>query len=287
MDKNVDFKELERFASRIRVETLKEFREFGSGHVGGAMSTIETLAVLYGAVMNIDPKNPKWPARDYLVISKGHSGPSLYATLALKGYFPLEQLMTLNKPGTDLPSHCDMNHTPGVDMTTGSLGQGISTAIGLALGNRLDNHNNKVYLIIGDGECDEGQIWEGAMFASHWKIDNLIGFVDYNKQQLDGYTKDVLDLGDIRAKFEAFGWYSQAVDGHNVEAIYNAIQRAKEVKGRPSMIVLDTAKGKGCTFAEGQEFNHHMAFSKEQCDEAIVCAQGVLDELNSEVCHEL
>lgn len=280
---DINFKELERFAARIRVETLKEFKEFGSGHVGGSMSTVETLAVLYGAVLNIDPKNPKWPNRDYLVISKGHSGPSLYATLALKGYFPLEMLMTLNKPGTDLPSHCDMNLTPGVDMTTGSLGQGISTAIGLALGNRLDNRDNKVYFILGDGECDEGQIWEGALFASHWKLDNLIGMVDYNKQQLDGYTKDVLNLGDLRAKFETFGWYAQSVDGHNVEEIYNAMQKAKETKGKPSMIVLNTVKGKGCVFAEGQIFNHHMSFSKKQCIDAITCAEKKLNNLEKEV----
>jgi transketolase len=262
----------DRFAAEIRHETLKELATLGFGHVGGAMSIIETLAVLYGGVMNIDPKNPRWEERDWLVCSKGHAGPAIYATLALKGYFDKELLSTLNQGGTSLPSHCDRNKTTGIDMTTGSLGQGMSTAIGVALGNRLDGRNNWTYLILGDGELDEGQVWEGALFANHFKLDNLIAFIDYNKQQLDGYTKDIMDLGDVAAKFESFGWNAQSIDGHDMEAIENAVEAAKAAKGVPSVIVLNTVKGKGCTFAEGILNNHHVAFTKEQGEEAIDAA---------------
>ena len=174
-------KELEKFATQIRLETLKALTHLGFGHAGGALSIVETLAVLYGGVMNIDPQNSTWEARDWLVVSKGHSGPAVYATLALRGYFPLEDLLTLNQGGTKLPSHCDRTKTVGIDMTTGSLGQGVSSAIGIALGHRLDQRDNYTYLIIGDGECDEGQVWEGALFAAHQKLDRLIAFVDANK----------------------------------------------------------------------------------------------------------
>ena len=259
---------LKKFAAEIRVETLKELGEFGAGHIGGALSIVETLAVLYGEVMKIDPKNPRWEERDWFVCSKGHAGPSIYATLMLKGYFEKEMLKTLNRGGTNLPSHCDRNKTPGIDMTTGSLGQGMSTAIGIALGNRLDKRENWTYLMLGDGEINEGQVWEGVLFANQFKLDNFIVFVDYNKKQLDGYTKDVMDLGDIAEKFSSFGWHTQSIDGHNIEAIYEAIEKAKSAKQKPSVIVLNTVKGKGCAFAENAEQNHNMAFTKEQCEEA-------------------
>jgi len=165
--------ELQLFAETIRLNTLRQFKTLGFGHVGGAMSIVETLAVLYGQVMRIDPRQPDWPERDWLVMSKGHAGPALYAALALKGYFPLAMLETLNKAGTSLPSHCDRNLTSGVDMTTGSLGQGMSTAIGVALGHRLDERDNHTFLILGDGECDEGQVWEGALSAAHFRVDRL------------------------------------------------------------------------------------------------------------------
>jgi transketolase len=266
---NEKIKALERFATEIRLETMKELTHLGFGHVGGAMSVVETLAVLYGGVMRIDPQNPRWPDRDWLVVSKGHSGPAVYATLALKGFFPLQELLTLNQGGTNLPSHCDRNKTVGVDMTTGSLGQGVSSAIGIALGNRLDKRDNYTYLIIGDGECDEGQVWEGALFAAHQKLDNLIAFVDDNKKQLDGYTKDINDLGDIRGKFEAFGWHAQKVDGASVAAIYEGIQQAKDVTGQPSVIVLDTIKGQGVRFVEEIMMNHHIVIDQEQAKAAI------------------
>lgn len=261
--------ELERFATQIRIETIKEMGNLGFGHLGGAMSVIEALAVLYGEVMNIDPQNPRWEDRDWLVCSKGHAGPAIYATLAMKGYFPMKELETLNKPGTNLPSHCDMNKTIGIDMTTGSLGQGASLAVGVALGNRMDGKVSKTFLILGDGELQEGQVWESVLFASHRKLDNLITLVDNNKQQLDGYTKDICEMGDIAAKFESFGWYAQHIDGSKVGEIHEAIEKAKKVKGKPSVIIMDTIKGYGCCFAEGIVDNHHVTISKEQMEQAL------------------
>ena len=250
-------KDLELFAKNIRIQVLKALGELGFGHLGGAMSAADVLGVLYGGVMNVDPKNPQWEDRDYFVMSKGHAGPALYAALALKGYFPVEQLLTINTNGTRLPSHPDRNSTTGVDMSTGSLGQGMSTAIGIA------------YLLLGVGESQEGQVWEGALYAPQHKLSHLIAFLDYNHQQLDGYTKDICDLGDMRQKFQDFGWYALEVAGHAVDAIYDAIALAKHQQEKPTMIVLQTQKGKGCFFAEGIKYNHHMRFSKEQCEEAI------------------
>ncbi|MDR3592336.1 MAG: transketolase [Negativicutes bacterium] len=269
-------KELEKFAIQIRLEAMRGFHALGFGHIGGSMSVAELLAVLYGGVMKIDPQNPGWPDRDWFVLSKGHAGPALYAALGLKGYFPVEELVTLNKPNTRFPSHCDRNKTPGVDMTTGSLGQGMSTAIGVALGNLLDGRESYTYLVLGDGECDEGQVWEGALFARQQKVYNLIAFVDYNGQQLDGYTKDICDLGDIAGKFAEFGWFTQSIDGHDVAAIHSAIEKAKAQKDKPAMIVLNTSKGKGCCFAENILYNHHMNFSKEQSAEAIALLEAQL-----------
>ena len=256
-------------AEGIRLVTLQTLANIGFGHVGGAMSIVETLAALYGGELKADPNNPDWRERDRLVMSKGHAGPALYATLCLRGFYPKEILLELNQGGGSLPSHCDMNKTIGIDMTTGSLGQGMSTAIGLALGSRLDNIDNYTYLILGDGECNEGQVWEGAMFAAHHKLDKLITFVDWNKQQLDGFTNDILDIGDIAEKFKAFGWHSQTVDGHDPGRIKAAIIDAKRYKDAPSAIVLDTIKGYGCNFAEAVASNHHMNFTKEQIDSAI------------------
>ena len=238
-------KERRVFEEEIRVESLKEFLALGFGHVGGSMSIVETLAVLYGKEMTFDPKNPNMEDRDRLVISKGHAGPALYATLALKGFFPLEVLLTLNQGGTSLPSHCDRLKTPGVDMTTGSLGQGMSTACGVALGNKIKKNDKYTYLILGDGECNEGQVWEGAMFAAHQKLDNLIVFVDYNKQQLDGATSDVLDMGDMVDKFSSFGCHTVKVDVHSISALEEATANAKNTTDGPSVILLYTLKGKG------------------------------------------
>lgn len=270
-------KELRILAIKIRMETVRAIGTLGFGHIGGSMSIADLLAVLYGEEMNIDPENPGWEKRDWLVCSKGHAGPAVYSTLGLKGYFPVEELKTLNKPGTHFPSHCDRNLTTGIDMTTGSLGQGSSAALGIALGNRLQGINNTTYLILGDGEIQEGQVWEMALCAAQQKADNLIAFVDYNKQQLDGYTKDINDLGDVKSKFESFRWFTQEIDGNNIEEIYNAIEKAKEVKGKPSAIIMNTIKGKGCSFAEGIEKNHSMQISKEMMEEALAQLQKELD----------
>jgi len=278
VDKQQKMKELRLFAEEIRMTSLKEFQALGFGHVGGAMSVIETLAVLYGHYLKHDPKNPRWEDRDWLIMSKGHAGPALYATLALRGYFPLEVLNTLNRGGTDLPSHCDRNKTIGIDMTTGSLGQGISSAIGIAYGNRLSGRDNYTYLVIGDGECDEGQIWEGALLAPKFKLDHLIAFCDRNRQQLDGWVDNVLPLGDLGAKWRNFGWNVQEVDGHDIAAVYDAIAVAKENKGTPNMIVLNTVKGHGCTFAEGVEANHHIRFKPEEMVTALAAAEKVYEQ---------
>ena len=186
MQKAEKMQALREFAAEIRVETLKTIGSLGFGHVGGSMSIADAMAVLYGDIMKIDPKNPRWEDRDWCVLSKGHAGPCAYATLGLKGFYPLEETRTLNKPGTNFPSHTDRTKTPGVDLTTGSLGQGMSTATGAALGNKLDGRDSHVFVFVGDGECDEGQVWEAAQFAAHYKLDNLVCFVDSNKRQLDG-----------------------------------------------------------------------------------------------------
>ena len=269
--------ELRVVAEGIRLVTLQTFAHLGFGHIGGAMSIIETLAVLYSGELRCEPGNPKWDGRDRLVMSKGHAGPALYATLSLRGFFPKETLNELNQGGGSLPSHCDMNKTPGIDMTTGSLGQGMSTAIGIALGAGMNKLDSYTFLILGDGECNEGQVWEGAMFAAHHKLGRLIAFVDWNKQQLDGYAKEILDLGDIAEKFRAFGWHAQTVDGHDPGLIKEAVIKAKAETGSPSVIVLDTIKGYGCDFAEGVASNHHMNFTKEQIDGAVEAATQRLD----------
>lgn len=261
---------LEQIAKEIRILTVKCIASLGSGHIGGSMSIVDVLTSLYYKEMNVDPKNPLMEGRDRLVVSKGHAGPAVYATLAHKGYFPESELYTLNKYGTNLPSHCDMNKTPGVDMTTGSLGQGLSCALGLALGSKIKNDNATIYAIIGDGESQEGQIWEAAFFASHKKLDNLIVFLDYNKMQLDGTLEEVNDSGNMYDKFKSFGFDTYSIDGHNIDEIIATIEKAKTVKGMPHMIVLNTIKGKGVSFAEAAKANSHsMPVSKEALEEAI------------------
>lgn len=262
-------RDLNIFAADIRITIIKSLRDLGFGHIGGAMSMVELMAALYGKCMNIDENKPDWEDRDWYIQSKGHAGPAVYATLALKGYFPFEEIYTVNRPGTKLPSHCDRNKTIGIDMTTGSLGQGMSTAVGVALGNKLKGKDNYTYLLLGDGECNEGQVWEGALFAAQHKLDHLIAFIDNNQKQLDGYCKDICDMGDLKTKFSEFGWHSQEVDGHDIEMIISAVTKAKKKDKKPSMIILNTIKGKGCTFTEDVLYNHHVTFTKEQADEAI------------------
>jgi transketolase len=266
-------KEMTCFAARIRLETLKCVGARGFGHLGGALSIVETLAVLYSGVMRIDPHNPQWPDRDKLVMSKGHAGPALYATLALKGYFPLDWLSTLNQPGTRLPSHCDRKLTPGIDMTTGSLGQGVSTAIGLALAQRMDGKDRRTYLITGDGELNEGQTWEGALFAPQHKLTNLTWLVDYNHKQLDGETKDILDLGDLEAKFAAFGWATASVNGNDLAAVVRALEAARQETVKPFCIVLNTVKGAGVPLVAAIALNHHIVFDGDLRAKAIAAME--------------
>lgn len=282
MDRKLEL-ELQAFATSIRIETVKEVAALGFGHVGGSLSVADALAVLYGAVMRVDPANPAWEDRDLMVMSKGHAGPAVYATLALKGYYPLEWLQTLNKPATRLPSHCDRQLTPGVDMTTGSLGQGTSTATGMALGKKLAGSDVRVHLFVGDGELNEGQVWEAAMFCSHYKLDNMTWFVDFNGKQLDGYVKDVLDPGDIGAKFKSFGFYTETVDGASVRDIYEAVMRCREVKGKPSCIVLNTVKGEGVSDLEAIELNHHVQFPESMAGKGLAELEAVLDGIKEEL----
>lgn len=261
--------ELKKFAADIRIAAMEEFRAIGIGHVGGSMSVCDLIACLYGGVMRLDPANPKWEQRDRFIMSKGHAGPAMYAALALLGYFPREELKTINRLGTRLPSHTDMNRTPGVDMTTGSLGQGFSSGLGIAMGCKKKGLGSYVYILLGDGECEEGQVWECAMFAPAKKLTNVIAFVDYNDLQLCGTVEEVAGLTDIGGKFAAFGWHVVNVeDGNDVAQIMAAIEAAKEAADKPSMIILKTKKGKGCYFAE-DVFNHNMPVSNEQADRAI------------------
>jgi len=249
--------ELKNFATQIRIEIVKCLRKRGFGHMGGSLSIADLLAVLYGDVMHVDPKNPKMEDRDYLVVSKGHAGPALQATLALKGFFPLEWMETMSEPGTRLPSHCDAIRTPGIDMSTGSLGMGLSNGAGLARAQKLKGIDRYTYVILGDGEINEGQVWEAAMYAPHYKLNNLIAFVDWNKRQVDGYCKDVMNMGDIQKKFEDFGWYACTVKGNDVEAIKAAIEKGKAESGdKPVMIVLDGIKGSGVPEYETMWLNH-------------------------------
>lgn len=277
MNKQEKMHALRVFAEQIRVETLKVIASRGFGHVGGSMSMADAMAVLYGEIMRIDPKNPRWADRDWFVLSKGHGGPVMYATLGLKGYYPMESAYTLNQPGTDFPSHTDRRRTAGVDLTTGSLGQGMSEAVGAALGSRVQGGTNHVFVAVGDGECDEGQIWEAAQFAAHYQLDNLICLVDDNGRQLDGAVADVMSHGKgLGAKFDAFGWHViDVADGNDVEQIYDALTAAYAVKNQPVCLILHTVKGKGATFAEPSGA-HSSQPTREQWDEAIAAAEARL-----------
>ncbi|MFC4322512.1 transketolase [Litchfieldia salsa] len=271
--------ELERFRDQIRLNTLKELHHLGFGHYGGSLSIVEVLAVLYGKVMKVDPNKPDWKERDYFILSKGHGGPALYSTLALKGYFPEEELYTLNKNGTRLPSHPDRNLTRGVDMTTGSLGQGISVAVGVALSHKLSGRENYTYSVVGDGELNEGQCWEAFQFASHHKLNRLFVFIDDNKKQLDGPTTDIIDPLDFEEKFRAFGFFTMKVDGGSLQSIQAAIELGKSQKDKPVAIVLDTVKGQGVLYLEQKADNHHVRPNTE--DEKAILA--MISELEDKV----
>lgn len=277
-----EIKSLKIFAADIRIQCMEQFRAIGVGHVGGSMSICDLMACLYGKLMRVDPANPRWEERDRIIVSKGHSGPAMYATLALKGFFNKEELKTINRLGTRLPSHTDRNRTPGVDMTTGSLGQGFSSGLGIAMGCKLKNIDNYTYIILGDGELGEGQVWECAMFAPAKKLTRVIAFVDANGYQLDGTTDDVLALGDVRKKFEDFGWAAfDVADGNDVAQICDTVERAKLIEDKPKLIVLHTVKGLGCAAALDPTIptNHNMGVSPEIADATIAELERVKEEL--------
>lgn len=270
--------DLDKKCLEIRKLILKTIGTLGVGHIGGSLSIVELLVVLYENHMKINPKCPKMEGRDRLIVSKGHAGPAIYATLCSKGFFDESWLLTLNQPGTNLPSHCDMNRTPGVDMTTGSLGQGFSCAMGIAKASKIKGDNATIYTIIGDGETQEGQIWEAAMFAAQHKLDNVIAFTDYNKFQLDGKISDICDIAPLDKKWEAFGWNVLIVEnGHSCSEIDKTVTLAK-TSTKPTMVILHTTKGKGVSFAEkAGASNHSMPISKELLEEAMA-------ELNKKLC---
>lgn len=264
----MDVKKLEAFASEARKNCLFCIGKLGVGHVGGALSIIEILTYLYnGEMRNLDPKNPRNDDRDMLVVSKGHSGPALYSVLAMQGFFPMEWLNTLNKGGTRLPSHCDRNQTPGIDMSTGSLGQGLSAACGIAYGAKLKDKDQRCYCIIGDGETQEGQNWEAAMFAAAKNLDNLIAITDYNKLQIDGTVADVVGIEDLEAKWRAFGWEVLRADGHDFESLGKAFGTCHEANGKPKMIICDTVKGKGFPRLEGLVGSHNANITLDEVKE--------------------
>ncbi|MHA6635211.1 transketolase [Citrobacter farmeri] len=259
----MNVKAVTQLAREIRIATLKSLIHLGFGHFGGCMSVVETLAVLYGEVMNIDPADPDWPERDYFVLSKGHAGPALYSTLALKGYFPVEELNTLNQNGTRLPSHPDRLKTRGVDATTGSLGQGISIAGGMALSHKLAQRTNRVFCIVGDGELNEGQCWEAFQFIAHHRLNNLTVFVDWNKQQLDGELNDIIHPFCLEDKFRAFGFEAFTVKGDDIPGLLAVVQPVLDNQARPRIVILDSIKGQGVPYLEQLANSHHLRLTDE------------------------
>lgn len=267
MIKNIE--ELRSLAKTVRGDIVSMLTESCSGHPGGSLSAADILTTLFFGEMNIDPKNPKDADRDRFVLSKGHAAPVLYSVLARRGYFPVEELSTLRKIGSRLQGHPSMKCLPGIDMSTGSLGQGISVAVGMSLAGKIDNKDYRVYALLGDGELEEGQVWEAAMSAAHYKLDNLTAFIDFNGLQIDGDITKVMNPSPIDKKFEAFGWNVLVIDGHDIDEILNAIEKAKSCKGKPTVVICNTIKGKGVSFMENQASWHGTAPNKEQCKQAL------------------
>ena len=261
--------ELQEKANSIRQEIVKMVAEASSGHPGGSLSAADILAYLYFHEMNIDPQNPNEPNRDRFVLSKGHASPVLYAALAEKGFFPKEELASFRKLNSRLQGHPSKKSLPGVDMSTGSLGQGLSAASGMALAAKLDKKDYRVYALLGDGEIQEGMIWEAAMSTSHFQLDNLTAFLDYNGLQIDGSTSEVMDPNPLDAKFRAFNWHVIMIDGHDFQQINQAIEEAKQTKGKPTIIIAKTIKGKGVSFMENQVGWHGTAPNAEQLAQAL------------------
>lgn len=272
-------KELQIFATKVRMGVIDGTYCAKAGHPGGSLSIADVLSYLYLKELNVDPKNPKMQNRDRLVLSKGHAAPALYSALALAGFFPWEELQTLRHKGALLQGHPDMKNIPGVDMSTGSLGQGISAACGMAIAGKHAGEDYRVYTILGDGEIQEGQVWEAAMFAGFKKLDNLVAFVDFNNLQIDGRMTDVMSTLPIDEKFRAFNWHVICIDGNNLDEIEAAYKEARETKGKPTCIVAKTIKGKGVSFMEDQCNWHGAAPNKEQRDIALAELEAKLNEL--------
>ena len=265
----MDQKELERIANDVRIDIIKSVHAAGSGHPGGSLSSADILTLLYFDIMNIDPEEPDMKGRDRFVLSKGHANPALYAVLAERGFFPVEELITLRKPGSRLQGHPNMNLVPGVEMSTGSLGQGLSVCVGMALAAKLDNDTGRIFTVMGDGEIQEGMIWEAAMAAVHYGLSNITAVVDWNGLQIDGSNEEVMTVAPIGKKFEGFGWNVLECDGHDMAALKEAFAAADEEKERPTVIIAKTVKGKGVSFMENQAGWHGKAPNDEQFAQAM------------------
>ena len=272
-------KQLQVIACKVRMGIIESTHAAKCGHPGGSMSAADMFTYLYFKELNVDPKNPKWELRDRFVLSKGHCAPGLYAALAHRGFFPVEDLLSLRKVGSYLQGHPNMSTVPGVDMSTGSLGQGISTACGMALSAKVKKQENRVYTLLGDGEIQEGQVWEAAMFASHYKLDNLCVIVDNNGLQIDGNVAKVMSPYPIDEKFKAFGFHVEVIDGHDFDAIESALNTAKTIKGQPCAIIMKTIKGKDVSFMENEAGWHGVAPNDAQYEQAMAELNAKLTEL--------
>lgn len=266
---SLSIKKMEEIAKRLRRHIITMTGKAGSGHPGGSLSAVEIVTALYFRLLRHKPSDPQWSDRDRFILSKGHAAPLLYAALAECGYFPVDELSTLRQLDSRLQGHTDRTVTPGVEMSAGALGQGLSFAIGIALAGRLNSQNYRAYVLLGDGECDEGQIWEGAMAAAHFKVDNLTAIVDNNKQQIDGWNRDVMNLDPFNKKWQAFGWHVIEVDGHDFTQLIDAFNQAKLVKGQPTIIIAHTIKGKGVSFMENNPDFHGKAPNAEEVEIAL------------------
>lgn len=274
--------ELQKTACKVRIGIIESLHSAKAGHPGGSLSATEAFTYLYFKEMNVDPKNPKWDDRDRFVLSKGHTAPGLYAALAIKGFFPTEDLLTLRHIDSYLQGHPNMNTVPGVDMSTGSLGQGISAAAGMALGAKKQGQSFRVYSLLGDGEIQEGQVWESFMFASHNKLDNLCVIIDNNGLQIDGYVENVMNPHPIDKKMEAFGFETMVIDGNDFDQLEEAFEKAKATKGKPFAIIMKTIKGKGVSFMEDQVGWHGKAPNDDECKDALAELHAQLEKLGGE-----
>jgi len=269
MAEALTLEELREMAKRLRRHIISMTAKADSGHPGGSLSSVEIITALYFSHLRHDPRNPRWPHRERFILSKGHAAPVLYAALAEAGYFPVEELLTLREMGSRMQGHTDMGTTPGVEMSSGALGQGLSFAVGIALAARLDCRDCRTYVLLGDGECDEGQVWEAAMAAAHFKLDNLVAIVDRNRLQLDGRTCEVMDIEPLAEKWSSFGWHTEETDGHDLKQVLAALEEAKTIRDKPTVIVAHTTKGKGVSFMENNVDFHGKAATAEEAERAL------------------